>query len=316
MGLAQVSAVETADTCAKPMRPLPITKLPVKGSKGEPLVGVQGAKPPGGVRGGAPPLPTASGSASERRDHAAGAFGAHLLAELAGFGLGAERAGTDAPQRMAGVLDLAERRMTGAEHVRHAVGEPVPLMPRRRLGARPRQAAPGVCPAGPGAGVAVASCAAATRDSGTTVAVAPRGGIAVAASGAASGAGFAASGAAAAAGGAGTAAGGLGGAAARSWLASACGLGVSGAGASRPAEVPPAAGPVSALNPGICMPPGWSGLTRTGCWSACTTGTGPPRLPVADHSTVTPASSTASPPAIHISRRVIGSRPGRARVAR
>ncbi len=55
-GPVPVSAVATAGTGTVPTRPLPLPTLPVKGSKGEPLAGFQGAAPLGGVRGGAPGL--------------------------------------------------------------------------------------------------------------------------------------------------------------------------------------------------------------------------------------------------------------------
>ncbi len=56
VGRALVPAVMTAGTSALPTRPLPITHSRSWSPEAPPLVGVQGAKPPGGVRGEAPAL--------------------------------------------------------------------------------------------------------------------------------------------------------------------------------------------------------------------------------------------------------------------
>ncbi len=96
----------------------------------------------------------------------------------------------------------------------------------------------------------------------------------------------------------------------------ACGAGDSGGGASLPVadSVPPDR--MSSFAPATCMPPGLSGFTRIGRFSACTTGTVVLPCPSNSQPPTTTINAAPRPPAISANRRVPGSIPWRRRGTR
>ncbi len=75
-----------------------------------------------------------------------------------------------------------------------------------------------------------------------------------------------------------------------SWARNSCGFGVSGGGASASFSVPAWPERMASSAPAICMPPGFSGFTRTGRLSASTTGT-PAAVATADRPHRRPAAA-------------------------